>query len=392
MEMQALLEKMSELQGSDLYLTNGAPPTLKVNNKLVVLDSVPFSKGAVKDLAYALMSDAQRDIFEQRLEMNLAHILSGNRRFRINIFLQQSEVGMVIRRIHTILPTVDGLGLPSLVKDLAVEKNGLILFVGSTGCGKSTSLAALINYRNEMNAGHIITIEDPIEFVHPHKKSIITQREVGLDTISYNTALANALRQAPDVILIGEIRTRETMEQAISFSETGHLCLSTLHANNADQAFDRMVNFFDKEHHSQLLLDLSLNIKAIISQRLVVNKSGSRSLAIEVLVNTPLIASLIYRGDFGAIKEAMEKSTNMGMQTFDQALEQLYFDGKISLEEALRNADSKNNLRLRISLKDKSVSPVTPEQAAPDVASTKTPFGKSTKKDKDSGFKLIDND
>ena len=388
MEIKDLLEKMSELQASDLYLTTGAPPTAKVNGQFVVLDNIPFPKGEVKRLAYGIMDPNQREVFELRLEMNLAYILPENRRFRVNIFLQQAEVGMVIRRIHTVMPTIETLNLPTLLKDLAMEKRGLILFVGATGCGKSTSLAALIDYRNTMTPGHIITIEDPIEFVHKHNKSIVNQREIGLDTISYNVALANALRQSPDVILIGEIRTRETMEQAMAFAETGHLCLSTLHTNNANQAFDRIVNMFPKEYHSQLLLDLSLNMKAVIAQRLINNKYGTRSIAVEILINTPLIASLIQRGEFDVIKEAMEKSTNLGMQTFDQELERLYLAGKITLEEALRNADSKNNLRLKISLKDKSVSPSAPSDMLEHNKKVKNPFGKEDK----SGLHLIDDE
>lgn len=356
MDIKHLLEKMSTLEASDLYLTTGAPPTAKVDGQFIILDDTPFSKGEVKRLAYNIMDPNQREIFELRLEMNLAYILPENRRFRINVFVQQAEVSMVIRRIHTVIPSIDALNLPSIIKELAMEKRGLILFVGATGCGKSTSIAALIDYRNTMASGHIITIEDPIEYIHKHKKSIINQREVGLDTISYNIALTNALRQSPDVILIGEIRTRETMEMAMAFAETGHLCLATLHANNANQAFDRIINMFPSEYHRQLLLDLSLNVKAIISQRLLNARNGKRTVAVEILFNTPLISSLIHRGEFSSIKEVMEKSNTIGMQTFDQDLENLYLAGQITLEEALRNADSKNNLRLSISLKDKNVS------------------------------------
>lgn len=355
MKINHLLEKMSSLEASDLYLTTGAPPTAQVNGQFVIIDDTPFEKGEVKRLAYAIMDPSQQEKFEIQLEMNLAYILPENRRFRINIFLQQAEVGMVIRRIHSTIPSLDALQLPPLIKDLAMEKRGLILFVGATGCGKSTSLASLIDYRNTMATGHIMTIEDPIEYVHKHKKSIVNQREIGLDTTSYNVALTNALRQSPDVILIGEIRTRESMEQAMTFSETGHLCLSTLHANNAHQTFERIVNMFPKEHHQQLLLDLSLNVKAIISQRLINTKTDKQIVALEILINTPFISSLIHRGEFFSIKTAMEKSSNVGMQTFDQDLERLYLEDKITLEEALKYADSKNNLRLKISLKDKAV-------------------------------------
>jgi twitching motility protein PilU len=301
------------------------------------------------------MDAEQRQHFEMKPEMNLALSLKGIGRFRVNIFIQRSEVGMVIRRIHTEIPSLETLNLPPILKEIITEKRGLVLFVGATGSGKSTSMAALINHRNEQQAGHIITIEDPIEFVHSHKKSIVNQREVGVDTDSYEDALKNTLRQAPDLILIGEIRSRETMEHAIAFSETGHLCVSTLHANSANQALDRIINFFPEERKNQLLLDLSFNLKAIISQRLIPTKDGKRTIAIEILLGTPLILSLINRGEISQLKEVMEKSKNLGMQTFDQALEALYFEGKISLEEAIRNADSKNNLRLKIQLAEKGL-------------------------------------
>lgn len=364
MEINYLLNLMEETDASDLYLSAGAPVTLRVQGQLVTLDVFPSAQGKfttlplsgleIKRLAYSIMDPNQIATFEHTHEMNMAYVQGAHKRFRVNVFVQRSDVAMVIRRIHVVIPSLETLGLPPILKEIIMEKRGLVLFVGSTGCGKSTSLAALINYRNETSAGHIITIEDPIEFVHQHKKSIVNQREVGLDTLSYNEALKNTLRQAPDVILLGEVRTRSTMQQAITFAETGHLCLTTLHANNANQAFDRIVNFFPKEKRAQLLLDLSFNIKAIISQRLIQNLEGKRSVAVEILLGTPLILSLIHRGEFDSLKEVMEKSTNLGMQTFDQALEQLYHEGKISLEEALRNADSKNNLRLKISLQDKS--------------------------------------
>jgi len=360
MEIKNLLKKMEEMDASDLYLSTGAPATLKVHGQFISIDNTPLPRGEIKRLAYSLMDQDQIEVFERRFEMNMAYVLADNRRFRVNVFVQRNDVAVVIRRINVVIPSLETLGLPPILKDIIMEKRGLVLFVGSTGCGKSTSLAALINYRNEISAGHIITIEEPIEFVHTHKKSIVNQREVGLDTLSYKEALKNTLRQAPDVILIGEVRTRETMEQAITFAETGHLCMSTLHANNANQAFDRIINFFPKEKREQVLLDLSFNVKAIISQRLINNLEGKRSVAVEVLLGTPLILSLIHRGEFDSLKEVMEKSTPLGMQTFDQALEKLYYEGKISLEEALRNADSKNNLRLRISLKEKGTGPFDP--------------------------------
>lgn len=363
MEINYLLSLMGEMDASDVYLSAGAPITFRAHGKLITLDVYPGAKGSssvlplskleIKRLAYSIMDQDKVSIFETTHEMNMAYTLGDSKRFRVNIFVQRGNIAMVIRRIHTIIPSIEDLGLPPILKDIIMEKRGLILFVGSTGCGKSTSLAALINYRNETHAGHIITIEDPIEFVHQHKKSIVNQREVGLDTLSYSAALKNTLRQAPDVILLGEARSRNVMEHAIAFAETGHLCLTTLHANNANQAFDRIINFFPKEKRAQLLLDLSFNIKAIISQRLINNLEGKRSVAVEVLLGTPLVLSLIHRGEFDSIKEIMEKSTNLGMQTFDQSLEILYNQGKISLEEALRNADSRNNLRLKIALHDK---------------------------------------
>ncbi|MGE4350389.1 MAG: PilT/PilU family type 4a pilus ATPase [Candidatus Berkiella sp.] len=355
MDLKSLLIQMQQMEGSDLYLTTGAPPSVKAHGKLQPISEVAFEVGEVKKIAYQIMDAEQRQHFEMKPEMNLALSLKGIGRFRVNIFIQRSEVGMVIRRIHTEIPSLETLNLPPILKEIITEKRGLVLFVGATGSGKSTSMAALINHRNEQQAGHIITIEDPIEFVHSHKKSIVNQREVGVDTDSYEDALKNTLRQAPDLILIGEIRSRETMEHAIAFSETGHLCVSTLHANSANQALDRIINFFPEERKNQLLLDLSFNLKAIISQRLIPTKDGKRTIAIEILLGTPLILSLINRGEISQLKEVMEKSKNLGMQTFDQALEALYFEGKISLEEAIRNADSKNNLRLKIQLAEKGL-------------------------------------
>lgn len=355
MVLNDFLIKMMELEGSDLYLSTGAVPSVKAHGKLCPISDTLLKEGEVKKLAYEIMGSSKVADFEKSLEMNMALAIEGLGRFRVNIFIQRNEVSMVIRRIHTIIPSIESLGIPTILSDIIMEKSGLVLFVGPTGCGKSTSLASLIDYRNANSAGHIIMIEDPIEYMHPHKKSIINQREVGLDTLSYQEALKNTLRQAPDVILIGEIRSQDTMDQAIAFAETGHLCLSTLHANNANQAFERIINFFPESRKNQLLLDLSFNIKAIISQRLIPTLDGKRVAAFEILLGTPLVVSLISRGGIDGIKEVMEKSTNLGMQTFDQSLERLYFENKISLEDALRNADSRNNLRLKISLSDKSV-------------------------------------
>lgn len=353
MEIKSMLLKMQELEGSDLFLSTGAQPMVKSHGKFVALAESKLPPGFVKNMAFGLMNAEQKSEFESTFEMNLALSYKDIGRFRVNIFVQRGEVGMVIRLIHTDIPSLDTLNLPPILKDLILEKRGLILFVGATGSGKSTSLAALINHRNQNQSGHIITIEDPIEFMHHHKQSIINQREVGLDTESYQVALKNTLRQAPDVILIGEVRSRDTMEHAIAFAETGHLCLTTLHANNANQALDRIINFFPEERKNQLLLDLSFNLRAVISQRLVPSKDGKRTVAVEVLLGTPIVLSLIQRGDLSDLKTIMSKSTNLGMQTFDQSLEKLYFDGTVSLEDALRNADSRNNLRLKIQLAEK---------------------------------------
>jgi len=309
--------------------------------------------GQIKDIAYTMMDEEQQSEFETELEMNLAYTISGIGRFRVNIFKQRNEISIVARNIVTEIPSVDTLGLPPVLKDVVMAKRGLVLFVGATGSGKSTSLAALIDHRNSNSGGHIITIEDPVEFIHKHKKSIINQREVGVDTRSFQKALKNTLRQAPDVILIGEIRDRETMEHALAFAETGHLCISTLHANNANQALDRIINFFPEERRNQLLMDLSLNLRAFISQRLIPTVDGKRAAAIEILLGTPSVSEMILRGEVEGIKEIMQKSENLGMQTFDTALFRLYEAGKITLDEALKNADSANNLRLRIKLHSK---------------------------------------
>lgn len=350
------LRILASKDGSDLYLSTGAPPCAKFQGVLRPLDREPMKPGQIKEIAYALMDEEQRTEFEHELEMNLAISVSGVGRFRINIFRQRNEISIVARNIKLDIPQFDDLGLPEILKDVIMAKRGLVLFVGATGSGKSTSLASLIDYRNTNSAGHIITIEDPVEYVHRHKKSIVNQREVGVDTRSFQKALKNTLRQAPDVILIGEVRDRETMEHCLAFAETGHLAISTLHANNANQALDRIINFFPEDRRTQLLMDLSTNIRAFVSQRLIPTTDGKRVAAVEVLLGSPTIAEMILRGEFETIKEIMEKSENLGMQTFDTALFKLYRDGRISLDDALRNADSANNLRLKIKLLDQNSS------------------------------------
>lgn len=344
------LKILASKDGSDLYLSTGAPPAAKFHGQLKALAKEPMVPGQVKQIAYEIMDDEQIASFEQKPEMNLAISEPGVGRFRVNIFKQRNEIAMVVRNIKTDIPNVKSLGLPEILTRVVMEKRGLVLFVGGTGSGKSTSLAALIDHRNSHSSGHIITIEDPIEYVHPHKKSIVNQREVGVDTDCYEDALKNTLRQAPDVILIGEIRDRETMEHAMAFAETGHLCISTLHANNANQALDRIINFFPEERRPQLLIDLSLNLKAFVSQRLVPTVDGKRAAAIEILLGTSTVEELIKRGDISGIKEVMEKSEAIGMQTFDSALFKLLQEGRISREEAIKNADSPNNLQLKIKL------------------------------------------
>jgi len=352
MEFKDYLKILVQHDGSDLYLTVDAPPAAKFQGTLKPLENSKLTRERIKEIAYSLMDADQQKAFEQVPELNLALSEPGIGRFRVNIFKQRNSFALVIRNIKVDIPNADKLGLPEVLKKTIMEKRGLILFVGGTGSGKSTSLAALIDYRNTHASGHIITIEDPIEYIHPHKKSLVNQREVGVDTLSYEDALKNTLRQAPDVILIGEIRSQETMEHALAFAETGHLCLSTLHANNANQALDRIINFFPEERHNQLLLDLSLNLKAFVSQRLVPTVDGKRTAAIEVLLGTQLVRDLIQKGDVHSIKEAMEKSENIGMQTFDSHLLRLYKAGTISLEEALQNSDSPNNLKLKINLSE----------------------------------------
>lgn len=354
MEFTDYLRVLAKNDGSDLYLSTGAPPCGKFQGVLKPLSKEPIAAGTVKQIANNIMDAEQREIFEHELEMNLAISVPNVGRFRINIFRQRNEVSIVARNIVTEIPRFDDLRLPEVLKEVIMAKRGLVLFVGGTGSGKSTSLAALIDHRNSHSGGHIITIEDPIEFVHKHKKSIINQREVGVDTRSFAAALKNTLRQAPDVILIGEIRDRETMEHALAFAETGHLAISTLHANNANQALDRIINFFPEERRTQLLTDLGMNMRAFVSQRLVRTVEGKRAAAVEVLLGTPTIQELILRGEMDGIKEIMEKSERLGMQTFDSALFKLYKEGRISLDEAVKNADSANNLRLRIKLDSNS--------------------------------------
>ena len=360
MEIFDYLKLMVKYDASDLYFTTGAPVSAKIQGIIKPMEKTTLPAGRANELAHALMNKEQAAEFAQKPEMNLAYFATGIGRFRVNIFKQRNQAAMVIRNIKVDIPSASSLGLPEILKKIILQKRGLILFVGGTGSGKSTSLAALIDHRNATTPGHIITIEDPIEFVHNHKKSIVNQREVGVDTDSYEDALKNTLRQAPDVILIGEIRDRETMEHAIAFAETGHLAISTLHANNANQALDRIINFFPEERRNQLLMDLSLNIRAFISQRLIPTVDDKRSIAVEILLGTPLVCDLILKGEVHKIKEVMEKSSNIGMQTFDSALFDLYKSGKISIEEALRNADSQNNLRLKISLSE-GKSPVDAE-------------------------------
>jgi twitching motility protein PilU len=352
MKFNDLLKMLVEKEGSDLFLTTGAPPSIKAYRTLTPLVEQSLPEGLVKKIAYQIMDQDQIAAFEKNPEMNLAVADPDIGRFRVNIFKQRGEVSLVARHIKTDIPSVEMLGLPSILKQLIMQKRGLILLVGATGSGKSTSLAALIDHRNKNSGGHIITIEDPIEFIHSHHKSIVNQREVGVDTNSYEEALQNTLRQAPDVILIGEIRNRETMEHALAFAETGHLCLSTLHANNANQALDRIINFFPEQYHKQLFLDLSLNLRGFISQRLIPTKEGKRVAAVEILLGTPRVCDLIKKGNIHELKEVMEKGEQQGMKAFDYALYDLFKSGLISYEEALKNAESKNNLRLRIQLSE----------------------------------------
>ena len=350
-DFTSFLKLMAHKKASDLFITSGVPPTMKVNGKLSPITQSPLSPQQARDLVLNVMSPSQREEFEKTHECNFAIGVSGVGRFRVSCFYQRNQVGMVLRRIETRIPTIEELSLPPIVKTLAMTKRGIILFVGATGTGKSTSLAAMIGYRNMNSSGHIITIEDPIEFVHKHEGCIITQREIGIDTDSWDAALRNTLRQAPDVIMIGEIRTREGMDHAIAFAETGHLVLCTLHANNANQAMDRMINFFPEERRNQLLMDLSMNLKGIVAQQLIPTPDGkARRVAMEILLGTPLMSDYIRDGEIHKLKDLMKESTELGMQTFDQALFALYQEGEISYEDALRYADSQNEVRLKIKL------------------------------------------
>jgi twitching motility protein PilU len=361
---QNLLRKMVEREGSDLFITAAFPPAIKVDGTIHKATDTPLSADQAAIMVRSIMNDKQIKEFDATKEANFAIAPQGIGRFRVSAFIQQGMVGAVLRTITTEIPTLEDLELPPILKDVVMNKRGLCIIVGGTGSGKSTTLAAMIGHRNENSRGHIVSIEDPVEYVHPHKGCVITQREVGVDTESWHAALKNTLRQAPDVILIGEIRDKETMEYGIQFAETGHLCLATLHANSANQALDRIVNFFPDERRQQLLMDLSLNAKAIISQRLVPREGGvGRIASMEILLNTPLIQDLIFKGEVGQIKEIMAKSTRLGMQTFDQSLFQLYEDAAISYEEAMRNADSKNELRLKIKLESKRDSSIADQQS-----------------------------
>ena len=346
-----LLRLLVSRGGSDLFITGEFPPAIKVDGKLTKVSSQQLNGSHTLTLARAVMNDKQAAEFERTKECNFAISPPGVGRFRVNTFLQQGKVGMVMRVIPAVLPTLDGMALPPILKDVVMAKRGLAILVGATGSGKSTTIAAMLDWRNEQSFGHILTIEDPVEFVHPHKNCVVTQREVGLDTDSWGAALKNSMRQAPDVILMGEIRDREAMEHALTFSETGHLCLATLHANSANQALDRIINFFPEERRVQLLMDLSLNLKAIVSQRLIPRQdSKGRIAAVEIMLNSPLISDMIFKGEVNDIKEVMKKSRNMGMQTFDQALFDAFEGNYITYEDALRNADSVNDLRLQIKL------------------------------------------
>jgi twitching motility protein PilU len=349
-DIQDFFKTMVELEASDLYLTVARPPMYRVDGKIHARGEHSFTEIDLKDLARAMLNEKQQGEFAQTLEMNMAMSLPEVARFRVNMFQQRGSVGMVIRRIKAEVMSLDEMGLPPILQDIVMTKRGLVLVVGATGSGKSTSLAAMIDHRNANEAGHIITIEDPIEFVHRHKQSVVTQREVGFDTLSFQSALKNTLRQAPDVILIGEIRDTETMEAAIVFAETGHLCLGTLHSNNSNQAIERIMNFFPSERHAQIYLQLSLNLRAIVSQRLIPSLDGRRVAALEILLDTPRLKELIKKGEVDSLKEGMEQGIQEGCQTFDQALFSLYRDKKICLEQALVNADSANNLRLKIKL------------------------------------------
>jgi twitching motility protein PilU len=367
MEIRALLAEMVKCEASDLYLTVDSPPMLRIEGVTGPYGTEILKAKETEALAHSIMSERQRAAFDERLELNLAVASEQLGRFRVNVFRQRGAVGVVVRQIKTKVPTLDELGLPEIIKTIALSRRGLVLVTGATGSGKSTTQAAMIDYRNEMTTGHILTVEDPIEFVHVHKKCIVNQREVGFDTVSFAEALKNTLRQAPDVILIGEVRDLETMEAAITFAETGHLCLATLHSNNANQAIERVMNFFPISRHPEIYLQLSLNLRGIVSQRLIPGVDGKRVAAMEILLDTPWIKDLIKKGEVDTLKEAMEKSTQEGGQTFDQALFALYAEGLISEEQSLANADSANNLRIRIKnleLSDRATRPQRKPAAA----------------------------
>ena len=351
MDFDSLLKLMVHKNASDMFITAGVAPSLKINGRITPVTQATLTPKQADEIVNSIMSPAQREEFARHNECNFAISASGIGRFRVSAFRQRNHPGMVLRKIETTIPTIGDLGLPPIIKDLAMTKRGLVIFVGATGSGKSTSLAAMIGYRNKNSTGHIISIEDPIEYIHNHQGCIVTQREVGLDTESFETALKNTLRQAPDVILIGEIRTRETMDHAVAFAETGHLCLATLHANNANQAMDRIINFFPEDRRNQLLMDLSLNMKGFVAQQLIPTPDGQgRVVAVEVLINSPLMADLIRKGEIHQMKPLMAKSNQQGMKTFDQALFELYRNGDITYEDAINHADSANELRLMIKL------------------------------------------
>ena len=353
MDFNSLLKLLVHKQGSDLFITAGMAPSMKVNGRIKPVSQSTLTPEQAREVVLSVMDAGQRKYFDKNHECNFAISASGIGRFRVSAFFQRNHCGMVLRRIETRIPTLDELTLPPIIKNLAMTKRGLIIFVGATGTGKSTSLASMIGYRNQNSTGHIITIEDPIEYIHQHAGCIVTQREVGIDTESFGTALKNTLRQAPDVILIGEIRTRETMDHAVVFAETDHLCLATLHANNANQAMDRIINFFPEDRRDQVLMDLSLNLKAILAQQLIPTPDGKgRRVAVEVLINTPLAADIIRKGEVHELKELMKRSNQQGMKTFDQALYELYREGEITQEDAIHYADSANEVRLMIKLKD----------------------------------------
>ncbi len=366
MEIVTVLRAAVKHDASDIFITAGRPASLKVAGRLATISQEPLSDEDAKELVLSTMSDAQKRDFERDRECNYAISTGAAGRFRVSAFFQRNKIGMVLRRIKDEIPTIDGLNVPQIIKELAMTKRGLVIFVGATSSGKSTTLAAMIGHRNQNSSGHILTIEDPIEFDHHHGGCVVTQREVGVDTDSYEVALKNSLRQAPDVIMIGEIRSQDTMDYGVTFAETGHLCLSTLHANNANQAMDRIVNFFPEERHRQLFLDLSLNLKAVVAQRLIPKKDGTgRCVAVEVLINTPLVSDLIEKGKVSEIKDVMKRSGEHGMQTFDQAVFALYKSGQITYEDALKNADSENEVRLMIKLDAETTDMPGQEQVDP---------------------------